>query len=198
MIQKTAQRLVTDDEIRATYERDRSIREACGAIRFYSEKLDESTIEVNDETAQSYYVPISASLRPTLIATLDHLRVHASALALAYETKDKGERLTYRIAAEELDRILDRCGDGRANYSQKKIAAAIRNEPHGITKMIHDVARDPAVGQFWQDHVASRKTGILPGNCNFELEEKVHGHFASKHSIQELFEPKSGSEGLQR
>ncbi len=195
MVDLKTPRLVTDDEIRATYERDRAIREACGAIRFYSEKLDASTMEVNDDSAQSYYVPISASFRPTLVSTLDHLRVHASALALAYETKDKGQRLTYRIAAEELDRILDRGVDGKANYSQKKIAAAIRNDPHGITKMINEVTRDPGVEHFWQNHIASRRTGLLPGNCNFELEEQVHNHFANKHSIKELFEPKSGFEG---
>lgn len=187
--------LVSDEEIRATYIRDRSIREACGAIRFYSQKLDESTIDRNDESTQSYYVPISASFRPTLTATLDHLRVHASALALSYETTDKGQRLTYRIAAEELDRILDRCEDRKANFSQKKFAAAIRNDPHSITKLLHEVTRAPGVEHFWQDHVASRQTGVLPDHCAFELEEHVHDHFTNKHSIKELFEQKSGFEG---
>lgn len=193
MLRIQPSRLVTDAEIRATYERDRAIREACAAIKYYGQKLDWA-----GKTEESYFVPIARSFRPSMQLGLDHLRVHASALALADAATNGAERRTYYLAAEELARILDAHDKHKGNFSQKQHAKAVRNTPRAIEGMLRDVIADKGVVKFWKDHVGQKREGKLSANCTIELQEVIEDHFARKHSIQELFVPASGSEGLQR
>lgn len=193
MNHSNAVRYATDDEIRFHYNQERNLREACEAVAWYGQQLD-----ALGKIDRSYYVPIGESFRKTWSASLDHLNVHASALSLAYEAKTGGERTTYYLAAEELDRILDAYEEGKGNFSHRQLASSIQRDRYAADQILKDLMQDKSVIGFWRDHVRSAKTGKLPVGCDLELGDRIRTHFLKKVNAKEFFSQNLDEEAAQR
>lgn len=114
------------------------------------------------------------------------IRIGAAGMLLRGQTHEK---LTGRIAADVLEKIVDRYAAGEVNDSEKRIVHTLFENRDAVHPILQAVRQSPSIDRFWR-HEKRLHGGIFPEVLGPVATAKLHAlvaeHFATIPAVEDL------------
>lgn len=99
------------------------------------------------------------------------------------------QAITAEIAAEEVQRLITLCVEGKANESQQRVIAGLRENPKQLRDILISAYQAPSVNRFWRHHANMHPRAYMPEPGKIGrvmLAQLVCEHFATLPGIEDL------------
>lgn len=110
----------------------------------------------------------------------------ATAMAPFYYIADAHRVLTYKVAAAELEKIIDLYDMGHCNASQRRIAEAVLDDTSCVKSILASAFDNPSVEKFWRHHTKHHGDKPLSEITDGMLHRLVAEHYTNIPGIEDL------------